>query len=134
MRSTVRADVPEPISPWVRVLVVINQNNHTDPTRIARVNTITGDPDESQARTRHLIKVFTAAGHPTPNLSATQTAGLVPLPDDVINLIRDLTHGGSCSYDQRGTCLTHVWTDPDRACPHATAKALIANHTAAKEN
>lgn len=109
-------------SPWVRVVVVVRHDNAVNPDVFPRVDTITGDQADAAARVRHLGEVAAAAGHPLPDLAASQTAWVVPLPADIIKLIRDLTDADPCWYDHNGNCAGHGHPDP---CPHGRAQALL---------
>jgi len=113
-------------SPWVRVYVIINQANMRDPTRLARVNSITGSPTISAARTKHISGLAYAAGHPIPSLAATQTGALIALPADVIDLIRRLTDPGPCEHDHHGTCQAHGQGSDDVCATHQAQQLLAA--------
>lgn len=114
------------LSPYVRVYAVINQNNHDNPTRLARIATFTPDLDTAQKHAQAIIKIHSLAGHPLPNLAATQTTGIIPLPTDLLTLITHLTDPGPCTHDDHGHCQTHGWLTDQSRCPHARAQQLLA--------
>lgn len=112
------------LSPWMRIYVIVNQANMRHPTHLARVNSLTASPAISAARVKTISGVAHAAGHPLPNLAATQTAALIPLPSDVIDLIRRLTDPDPCYHDHHGTCQAHGQGSDD-TCAHAQARQLL---------
>lgn len=120
------------LSPYVRVIAVVNQGpNHRGP--LAVVDTITSDQDHA---TRCATKIGEHArrnGHPLPNLAATQTVWIVPVPADILRLLDDLTDADDCCFDHHGGCRAHGYLslEPGQTCPHAAAKALL--DTARKE-
>lgn len=114
--------MPDP-SPYVRVIAVTDQGpNHRGP--LARVDTITGNQDDATRRVTEIAELAARNGHPLPSLAATQTVWVVPLPAEVLNLIRGLADPDPCQYDHQGTCQAHgQGSDPH--CWHATAQALL---------
>lgn len=118
-----------PVSPWVRVVCIVDQRNAHDPVRsFATVHHITGDTLAARRTMIGLYEQATAAGHRLPNLAATQTVGLVPLPADVIDLIRRLTDPDPCWYDHQGDCRAHNTGRTefiDGHCPHRVALDLL---------
>lgn len=117
--------MPDQPSPWVRILIIVNQRNMRHPTSIAMVNSVTASYETCGARTRRIRDVAAAAGHPLPNLAATQTSALLPLPSDVVELIRRLADPGPCAYDHHGYCQAHGWLETEPRCPHAQAQQLL---------
>jgi hypothetical protein len=116
--------MPE-LSPFVRVVVVVSQDNADNPLRMARVDTITSAQADAAARARALGDRAAAAGHRLPNLSATMTSWFVPLPEEIVGLIRDLYDGEPCWYDRHGYCQEHGWNATTPVCPHARANGLL---------
>lgn len=49
-----------------------------------------------------------------------------PSPAVLLNLIEDFVDPDPCWYDHHGYCQAHGWVATDPACPHARAKALLA--------
>lgn len=66
---------------------------------------------------------------------AVQEPTDAPLPESVVNLIRDLTDEGDCWFDHGGGCQEHGYLSltPEQECPHSEAKRLLAAHDSREE-
>ncbi len=59
-------------------------------------------------------------------LRADRAANLIWPSSLLVELLRDLTDPGECSFDHHGYCQEHVWLTDERPCPHGRAKKLLA--------
>ena len=62
------------------------------------------------------------------------TAPAAGIPDQVLDLIRDLTDEDDCSFDHHRGCQAHGYLHLEgRKCPHQEAKELLAAHRPTRE-
>lgn len=119
--------------PWVRVIVVVRQDNNWNRPpvlghRWASVHDITTDADHAQHQVVALGQQAERDGHPLPELAASQTVWVVPLPGNIVDLIRRLTDPDVCTFDHGGDCQAHGFGRVEFVggqCPHAAARALL---------
>lgn len=113
------------LSPWIRVIAVINQRNLDHPVGHASIDAVTSNPNVANRRVRNLTDLATRTGHALPSLAATQTAAIIPIPADLIDLIRRLTDPDPCHHDHHGECQAHG-QGSDAVCADHQAQRLLA--------